>query len=221
MKTLNCSSRLSRSNFDKPAEYFRLKVGNILARSGKLTHEKFHWKNSYRQSSPVNTRKEVSTTVTNFIIRKSELFLLEVRKNSNFFFVTPKFPVKMLLCTSWLLFGHPCSKLFAQSWRRIEKIQEIQKRYFFPSKVLDYSKLAVPCQRGEIPLGKICSFEKMVLKSITLVRLPWNEFSKSFLFNFVTVYKERNLFAFENLKICRTVIFEKTRLCLPKKTSLT
>ena len=170
MKTLNCSSRLSRSNFDKPAEYFRLKVGNILARSEKLTYEKFHRKNSYRQSSPVNTRKEVSTTVTNFIIKKSELFLLEVRKNSNFFFVTPKFLVKMLLYTSWFLFGHPCSKCFAQSWRRIEKIQEIQKRYFFPSKVLDYSKLAVPCQRGEIPLGKICSFEKMDFKINNVVR---------------------------------------------------
>ena len=107
--------------------------------------------------------------------KNPSFFCLKSGKIQIFFFVTPKFLVKMLLCTSWLLFGHPCSKLLAQSWRRIEKIQEIQKRYFFPSKVLDYSKLAVPCQRGEIPLGKICNFEKMDFKinNVGKIAVEW------------------------------------------------
>ena len=123
------------------------------------------------------------------------------------------------LITVWTpLFKTFCPKL-KKNWNNSRISQK--KPFCYKSLFWITTNLPYHAREEKYLSERFAILKKRILKSITLVRLPWNEFSKSLLFNFVTVYKQRNLFAFQNLKICRTVIFKKTRLCLPKKTSLT
>ena len=153
-----------------------------------------------------------------YCLKTREFFAWSPKKTKKFFSSSHTVCyVKMFHCTYWLQFGQACVKLFAELGKRMEKNWNIQTIIMLFLKTFIWIIAKLPynnARKKRFFSGKFAILRKWFLKSVTFARLPWSEFSKSLLFNFVTVYKKAKFFAFENLKMCRNVFSLKKYACV-------